>query len=117
MPHSRTLDAPLGTVGYAAPEVLLSMPYDKSVDLWSLGAVSYVVLSGTMPFKGKTDKEVAAAVLKAKYTFTNSKIWDNISDSAKDFVTNLLVRDPTKRMTADKALAHEWLNVMSLRPS
>ena len=110
VPHSRTLEAPLGTVGYAAPEVLLSMPYDKSVDLWSLGAVCFVVLCGSMPFKGKSDKEVATAVLKAKFSFTTNKTWDNISDSAKNFIENLLVREPGKRMTADRALAHDWLN-------
>jgi Ca2+-binding EF-hand superfamily protein len=114
VPHSRMLDAPLGTVGYAAPEVLRSIPYDRAVDLWSLGAVTYVVLSGSMPFKGKTDKEVASAVLKGKFTFTHS-VWDNVSESAKDFITSLLVRDPTKRMSAERALAHDWL--VSLNPA
>ena len=111
VPHSRTLDAPLGTVSYAAPEVLLSIPYDKSVDLWGLGAVAFVVLSGSMPFKGQTDKEVATAVLKAKYAFT-SKAWDSVSDSAKNFIQSLLVKDPAKRLTAEKALVHEWLAVL-----
>jgi Ca2+-binding EF-hand superfamily protein/predicted Ser/Thr protein kinase len=111
VPHSRMLDAPLGTVSYAAPEVLLSMPYDRSVDLWSLGAVTFVVLSGSMPFKGKTDKEVATAVLKAKFSFINNKAWDNVSDTAKHFISSLLVKDASKRLTAEQALAHEWLSV------
>ena len=111
-PHSRTLDAPLGTVSYAAPEVLLSVPYDKSVDMWSLGAVTYVILSGSMPFRGQTDKEVASAVLKAKFSFSG-KAWETVSDSAKKFIENLLVKDPTKRLSAEQALAHEWLSVLA----
>jgi calcium/calmodulin-dependent protein kinase I len=112
VPHSRTLEAPLGTVGYAAPEVLLSLPYDRSVDLWSLGAVTFVVLSGSMPFRGQTDKEVAAAVLKAKYSFSN-KVWDNVSEVGKNFIAKLLMRDASKRLTADQVLAHEWLSVLA----
>ena len=103
--HSKTLEAPLGTVNYAAPEVLLSRPYDKSVDMWSLGAVCFVMLCGKMPFKGHTDKETAQSVLKVKYSFGNI----NVSDSAKDFIGKLLVKNPTMRMTAQQALEHDWL--------
>ena len=113
VPHTRTLEAPLGTVGYAAPEVLLSMPYDKSVDMWSLGAVTFVVLSGQMPFRGRSDKETASLVLKAKYSFANSKVWDNVSPAAKDFIANLMMKNPSKRMTAQEALTHEWLAVLT----
>lgn len=109
LPHTGTLEAPLGTVGYAAPEVLLSMPYDKSVDLWSLGALTYVVLAGQMPFRGASDKEIAMNVVKAKYSFSTTRAWDDVSVSGKDFITKLLVKDPSKRMTAVEALHHEWL--------
>ena len=110
VPHNKTLEAPLGTVGYAAPEVLLSMPYDKSVDMWSLGAVTYVMLAGQMPFKGATDKEVAASVLRAKFSFAAPRAWDSVSDSGKDFISKLLVKDPAKRMTALEAFQHDWLS-------
>ena len=109
VPHSRTLDAPLGTVAYAAPEVLLSLPYDKSVDLWGLGALTYVLLAGRMPFGGNTDKEVAGNVLRAKFSFSNSRVWDGVSLACKDFISKLLVKDPARRMTALEALRHEWL--------
>ena len=110
VPHSQTLEAPLGTVGYAAPEVLMSLPYDKSVDLWSLGAVAYVMLAGQMPFKGRTDKEVASNVLKAQFSFANNKLWTEVSESGKDFISRLMVRIPSKRMTAQEALSHDWLS-------
>lgn len=109
VPHSKTLEAPLGTVSYAAPEVLLSMPYEKAVDMWSLGAVTFVMLSGQMPFKGKNDKEVAANALKAKYSFATSKVWNEVSESGKNFISRLLVKDPTKRMIAIEAMQHDWL--------
>lgn len=109
VPHTLTLEAPLGTVGYAAPEVLLSLPYDKSVDLWSLGALTFVVLAGQMPFQGASDREVALTVLKAKFSFASSRAWDHVSASAKDFITKLLIKDPSARLTAQDALQHEWL--------
>ena len=43
---------PFGTVGYAAPEILKKQPYNKSIDIWSLGIIIYALLSGSLPFAG-----------------------------------------------------------------
>ena len=65
-------------------------------------------LSGTPPFKGRRDREVLQAVRRGKYTLSGPK-WDNVSEDAKDFIRHLLVYNPAKRMTAEQALKHAWL--------
>jgi len=107
-PHTKSLEAPLGTLGYAAPEVLAGIPYDRSVDVWALGALVYVMLSGQMPFRGKTDREIAKNAMDAKYSLVG-KSWINVSDSGKNFIQRLLVKDPSKRMSVAECLKHEWL--------
>jgi serine/threonine protein kinase len=57
-PNESSLD-PFGTLSYVAPEVLLQKPYGKEVDLWSLGVISYLLLSRVLPFDDEEDKEIA----------------------------------------------------------
>lgn len=104
----------VGTPYYIAPEILNqpdigSGGYTCAVDCWSLGVISYMLLSGTPPFKGKRDREVLQAVRRGKYTLSGPN-WDGrVSDLAKDFIRRLLVYNPAKRMTAEAALSHPWL--------
>ena len=57
-PNETSLD-PFGTLSYVAPEVLLQKPYGKEVDIWSLGVISYLLLSRVLPFDDEEDKEIA----------------------------------------------------------
>ena len=82
--------------------------YTQAVDLWSLGVITYMLLSGTPPFKGRRDREVLQAVRRGKYTLSGPK-WDTVSEEAKDFIRHLLVYNPSKRITAEQALKHVWL--------
>lgn len=97
----------LGTPYYLAPEVL-EESYGKEVDLWSLGVVAYVLLWGYPPFYGQDAKELFINIYNVNYDFADED-WDFISDEAKDFVSKLLVKDPSERMTIDEALAHSWI--------
>ncbi|XP_021107957.1 calcium/calmodulin-dependent protein kinase type 1B isoform X3 [Heterocephalus glaber] len=81
-----------GTPGYVAPELLEQKPYGKAVDVWALGVISYIL-----------------QILRASYEF-DSPFWDDISESAKDFIRHLLERDPQKRFTCQQALQHLWIS-------
>ncbi|ESN90852.1 hypothetical protein HELRODRAFT_90742, partial [Helobdella robusta] len=98
-----------GTPGYVAPEVLAQQPYDKEVDVWSIGVISYILLCGYPPFYDENDSELFRQILKAEYEF-DSPYWDEISESAKDFISNLMCKDVSKRFTCKTALGHTWIS-------
>lgn len=98
---------PCGTVGYAAPEIVRDEQYSRSVDMWALGCVLYTLLCGFPPFYDESVHALTKKVSKGQYTFL-SPWWDDVSDAAKDLVTNLLTVDVNKRYTIDQMLAHEW---------
>uniref|UniRef100_A0A8D3DA13 Calcium/calmodulin-dependent protein kinase 1Da n=1 Tax=Scophthalmus maximus TaxID=52904 RepID=A0A8D3DA13_SCOMX len=98
-----------GTPGYVAPEVLAQKPYSKAVDCWSIGVIAYILLCGYPPFYDENDSKLFEQILKADYEF-DAPYWDDISDSAKDFIGNLMEKDPAKRFTCDHALRHPWIS-------
>ncbi|KAJ8261779.1 hypothetical protein GJAV_G00158310 [Gymnothorax javanicus] len=97
-----------GTPGYVAPEVLAQKPYSKAVDCWSIGVIAYILLCGYPPFYDENDSKLFEQILKADYEF-DAPYWDDISDSAKDFISSLMEKDPAKRYTCDQALRHPWI--------
>ncbi|XP_028823202.1 calcium/calmodulin-dependent protein kinase type 1D-like isoform X2 [Denticeps clupeoides] len=97
-----------GTPGYVAPEVLAQKPYSKAVDCWSIGVIAYILLCGYPPFYDENDTKLFEQIVKADYEF-DAPYWDDISDSAKDFISSLMQRDPEKRLTCDEALRHPWI--------
>jgi len=97
-----------GSPGYVAPEILTAESYDKSVDLWSVGVIIYILLSGYPPFYADSAPALFKKIMDVKYDFDDS-VWDDISESAKDIIRNLLVKDPNKRFTAKQCLNHPWV--------
>uniref|UniRef100_A0A8C2AR99 Calcium/calmodulin-dependent protein kinase 1Da n=1 Tax=Cyprinus carpio TaxID=7962 RepID=A0A8C2AR99_CYPCA len=97
-----------GTPGYVAPEVLAQKPYSKAVDCWSIGVIAYILLCGYPPFYDENDSKLFEQILKADYEF-DAPYWDDISDSAKDFISCLMEKDPSKRYTCEQALRHPWI--------
>ena len=104
-----------GTPFYMAPEVVLGR-YGKEVDLWSLGVVVFQLLTGKLPFnhdpkvRGREASiQVLRRVLHQEFDIMSSPLMANISRSAKDLVSRLLVRDPARRLTVEEALAHPWV--------
>ncbi|XP_077385226.1 calcium/calmodulin-dependent protein kinase type 1 isoform X2 [Festucalex cinctus] len=97
-----------GTPGYVAPEVLAQKPYSKAVDCWSIGVIAYILLCGYPPFYDENDSKLFEQILKAEYEF-DSPYWDDISDSAKDFIVHLMEKDPNIRYTCEQALQHPWI--------
>jgi len=97
-----------GTPGYVAPEVLNAEGYDKEVDMWSIGVITYILLCGFPPFYSESVPEVFEQILKAEFDYPE-EYWEDISPEAKDFINHLLIVDVTKRLTAEQALDHAWL--------
>ena len=102
---------PFGTISYAAPELLQGKCYDKAVDSWSIGIITYLLLIGVLPFDDENDdNEIVRQTIYDPVPFY-SKQWKTVSPEAKAFVDGLLQKDPQKRMSIKGALEHEWLNM------
>ncbi|XP_016507827.1 calcium-dependent protein kinase 28-like isoform X2 [Nicotiana tabacum] len=97
----------VGSAYYVAPEVLKRRSGPES-DVWSIGVITYILLCGRRPFWDKTEDGIFKEVLRNKPDFRR-KPWPTISNSAKDFVKKLLVKDPRARLTAAQALSHPWV--------
>ena len=99
----------LGTPFYVAPEVLKG-EYDEKCDIWSIGALTYIMLCGEPPFKGTSNNEIFLKILNDDVKFSSK--WKNISTNAKDFVLTCLRKNPEKRPSACEALQHPWFHCL-----
>merc|ERR1740116_539476 len=90
-----------GSIAYVAPEVL-NKSYTSQCDLWSLGVIVFILLSGRMPFNGVT------SVMNGKYDIESGH-WSRISSCAKQFTRGLLEVEPKKRLSSETALTHAWI--------
>ena len=105
--NGKVMMTKLGTPYYVSPEVLEGI-YDKRCDLWAVGVLAFILLSGTPPFNGKDEVEVFYKISCCDYDF-EEQLWDNISQEAQDFISKLLMPNPNQRMSSEKALAHPWI--------
>jgi len=103
-----------GSPSYVAPEVLQQGMYNNSCDIWSIGVILYVLLSGFLPFFGETQEELFDKILTGSYSFAN-KVWDEISPTAKDLVTKMLTLNEEDRPTAKQCLEHPWFKASNPR--
>jgi len=99
---------------------LIQRPYGKNVDLWSLGVIIYVLLSGMLPFDSDDNKETARQTIYEPVPFTN-RVWNFVTDDAKDLISSkecfsyhhliigLLEKDRFKRIALEEVLAHPWI--------
>uniref|UniRef100_A0A8C4DDU4 protein kinase C n=1 Tax=Dicentrarchus labrax TaxID=13489 RepID=A0A8C4DDU4_DICLA len=96
----------VGTPAYLAPEVLRSKGYNRSLDMWSVGVIVYVSLSGTFPFN--EDEDINDQIQNAAFMYPPTP-WKDISAEATDLINNLLQVKMRKRYSVDKCLSHPWL--------
>lgn len=109
-----TLSDLCGTLGYLSPEVLRANMYDDQpgygfkVDLWSCGVIMFTLLAGCPPFWHRRQAVLVRSIMECRYQFSGPE-WADISDSAKDLISKLLVLEPERRYSADDCLKHPWL--------
>uniref|UniRef100_A0A4W5N3B8 protein kinase C n=1 Tax=Hucho hucho TaxID=62062 RepID=A0A4W5N3B8_9TELE len=96
----------VGTPAYLAPEVLRNKGYNRSLDMWSVGVIIYVSLSGTFPFN--EDEDIHDQIQNADFMYPPNP-WKNVSQEAIDLINNLLQVKMRKRYSVDKSLSHPWL--------
>lgn len=104
----------VGSPYYVAPEVLRKR-YGPEADVWSVGVILYILLSGVPPFWAESEQGIFEQVLHGDLDFSSDP-WPNISESAKDLVRKMLVRDPRRRLTAHEVLCHPWVQVDGVAP-
>ncbi|ODQ54523.1 Pkinase-domain-containing protein [Saitoella complicata NRRL Y-17804] len=113
---ARRMSTIVGTPEYAAPEMSRrekgKRGYGKEIDLWSLGVIVHVLLSGHQPFSSTSQTDSRSQIaqrIQSTDLDLNSWEWEEISLEAKDFVHRLLVRNPAYRMSVEEAFEHPWL--------
>eukprot|EP00948_MAST-09A_sp_MAST-9A-sp1_P002966 g2966.t1 len=113
----RRMFTKVGTPYYVAPEVLREggtgknkKGYSESCDIWGIGVITFMLLSGTPPFGGRTDEEIFANLKQNRWRFRPRRIWNHISSDAQNFVKFLLNPNVETRPTAGEALRHTWLS-------
>eukprot|EP01026_Neomeris_dumetosa_P050353 TRINITY_DN4412_c0_g1_i1.p1 TRINITY_DN4412_c0_g1~~TRINITY_DN4412_c0_g1_i1.p1 ORF type:complete len:392 (-),score=46.63 TRINITY_DN4412_c0_g1_i1:2722-3744(-) len=101
-----------GSPQYVAPEVLGvasgSQAYSPAVDMWSVGVILFILLSGYSPFDDENDAVLFDKIRQGNYD-ADDPIWDVVSEGAKDLVSKLLDVNPENRLTAEQALEHPWI--------
>lgn len=95
-----------GTSYYIAPEVL-KKEYNEKCDVWSIGVILYILLSGKPPFDGEDDDKITKKVAKGKYDLSEGP-WKAISEEAKTLIRKMLDVDYSRRISAKEALADNW---------
>ncbi|XP_069041058.1 death-associated protein kinase 2 [Lepisosteus oculatus] len=101
-----------GTPQYIAPEVINFEPLTVAADMWSIGVITYILLSGMSPFQGETDEETLTNIVALNYEL-DDHYFSMTSALAKDFIQNLLIKEPKDRMTAEECLVHPWIKPLS----
>jgi len=112
---ARKLSQGVGAIGevagnseFRAPELFNFEPASISADMWSYGIIMYGIISGKLPYPGDSDEEILEKMNKNKPDFSDG-LWKKHSDSVKDIIQHLVVKNPDKRLSAAKASEHDWL--------
>ncbi|XP_020559708.1 death-associated protein kinase 2 isoform X1 [Oryzias latipes] len=97
-----------GTPEFVAPEIVNYEQLGLEADMWSIGVITYILLSGASPFLGDTKQETLGNISAVNYEF-DEDFFGNTSELAKSFIRQLLEKDTRKRMAIEDALNHPWI--------
>ena len=102
----------LGTLYYAAPELIENLPYNLEVDIWSLGVIIYYMFTGCYPFAGKNEDEIEEKILEENVEFKDGE-WEIISNKVKDLIKRCLEKDPEERINIKEFICHPWFDILN----
>lgn len=105
--HSKKIKGVYGTVYYMAPELIEGL-YNEKCDVWSSGIVLYSMITKTFPYGGGCDEIIMRNILNTDINFEALKIW-RASDQLIDFLKQLLIKNPSTRISAKAACSHPWI--------
>ncbi|XP_027020238.2 myosin light chain kinase, smooth muscle isoform X1 [Tachysurus fulvidraco] len=106
--NAGSLKVLFGTPEFVAPEVINYEAISYTTDMWSIGVICYILVSGLSPFMGDNENETLSNVTSAAWDFED-EAFDEISDEAKDFISSLLKKDMKARLTCEQCFQHPWL--------
>ncbi|KAL4497962.1 hypothetical protein ABPG72_014819 [Tetrahymena utriculariae] len=104
----------VGSAYYIAPEILKRKGYNEKVDIWSLGIVFYLLITGSTPYNSETTTEIFEEIKKYQLTF-DDPLWEKFSNECKDLLSKMLNPQPNKRISAQQALKHPWFEIQPLQ--
>ncbi|XP_023248038.1 calcium/calmodulin-dependent protein kinase type IV-like isoform X2 [Copidosoma floridanum] len=107
--HGAEIREILGTPDYIAPEVLNYEPISLATDMWSVGVLLYVLLTGCSPFGGDTKQETFCNISRCKLDFPDD-LFEEVSEDAQDLIRRLIVKNPSERLSATDCLQHSWFS-------
>ena len=105
-PHEKMVEG-YGTLSYVAPEVLLRTPYNKEVDIWSMGVILFYMLSGKLPFRGSKEQEVAEKIVYDQLEFDEDD-WETRTQKVQDLISCCLEKKAEDRIKINQFLNHPW---------
>ena len=108
IPEKKKLTSQVGTSYYVPPEILIG-EYNQKCDIWSVGIILCILLTGQPPFNGPNEAVIYGKIRRYEYCFTEK--WRNISNEAKDLVSHMLVPENI-RYSASEVLAHPWFRMI-----
>ncbi|XP_033823687.1 death-associated protein kinase 2 isoform X2 [Periophthalmus magnuspinnatus] len=103
-----------GTPEFVAPEIVNYEQLGLEADMWSIGVITYILLSGASPFLGETKQETLGNISAVNYDF-DEEVFSHTSELAKSFIRQLLEKDKRKRMTIEETLNHPWIKPLNPR--
>ena len=105
-PKEKMVDG-YGSLSYVAPEVLLRTPYNKEVDIWSMGVILFYMLSGHLPFRGSKEDVVANKIVFESAEFDEDD-WETRSKTVRNLIESCLEKKVENRITIEKFINHPW---------
>jgi serine/threonine protein kinase len=106
-PGDPPMTAFAGSVRSVAPEIVRRR-YGRECDLWSVGVITFFLLTQRMPFNGETSDDIFAKIVTGKFQYPRWAM-TGLTKEGRDFIDRLIVVDPMTRMTARQGLSHAWI--------